>query len=180
MTIDVEHNRLFVAALGNNTLEVVDLRSAKVSQTVTGLKEPQGLFYIQEMGKLFVATGGDGKCYAYSGDPLRQLSTISIGDDADNLRYDGAAKKLYIGYGNGALAVIDAASLKRVGEIKLAGHPESFQLEKTGPRIFVNVPDHQELTVVDRSKQTVLTTWHLADLRANFPMAFVEETRRKS
>jgi DNA-binding beta-propeller fold protein YncE len=101
MGIDNEHQRLFVAALGNGTLEVLDLPSAKISQTITGLKEPQGVLYIQELGKLFVATGGDGKCFVYSGDPLRQIASIQVGDDADNVRYDKAAKRLFVGYGSG-------------------------------------------------------------------------------
>ena len=62
--------------------------------------------YVQDIGKLFIATGGDGKCYVYSGIPLRQLSVIDIGGDADNIRYDEAAKRIYVGYGDGALAVV--------------------------------------------------------------------------
>lgn len=138
MALDMEHQKLYVAALGNNTLEVLDLRAAKVIQTITGLKEPQGVVYIAELGKLFVTTGGDGKCYVYSGDPLRQVGVIEVGEDADNVRYDTAAKRLYVGYGGGALAAIDPSTLKRSGDIKLAGHPESFQLEKNGPRIYLN------------------------------------------
>ncbi len=178
MGIDTEHQHLFVAALGNGTLEVLDLRTAKISQTITGLKEPQGVLYVHDFRKLFVATGGDGRCYVYSGDPLRQVASIEVGDDADNLRYDETAKRLYVGYGSGALAVIDPGTLKHLGDIKLAAHPESFQLEKAGPRIYVNVPDARHMAVVDRSKQAVLATWPLGDLRSNFPMALIESTQR--
>jgi DNA-binding beta-propeller fold protein YncE len=178
LALDIEHQRLYVAALGNNTLEVLDLRAAKVSQTITRLKEPQGIVYVPDLGKLFVTTGGDGKCYAFAGDPLRQLSVLEIGEDADNIRYDAGGKRLYVGYGNGALGVVDASALKRLGDIKLAGHPESFQLEKTGPKIYVNVPDAQELTVVDRLKQNVLSRCSLNNLRANFPMALIEADHR--
>ncbi len=178
MGIDTEHQRLFVAGLGNGTLEVLDLRSSKISQTIPGLKEPQGILYVQEIGKLFVTTGGDGKCYVYSGDPLRQVASLEIGDDADNIRYDETAKRLYIGYGSGALAVVDPDTLKRLADIRLAAHPESFQPEKAGPRIYVNVPDARHVAVVDRTKQAVLTTWPLGDLRSNFPMALIESTHR--
>lgn len=178
MALDIEHQRLYVAALGNNTLEVLDLRAAKVTQAITGLKEPQGVVYVPALGKLFVTTGGDGKCYVFSGDPLRQLSVLDIGEDADNIRYDAAGKKLYVGYGSGALGAIDASTLKRSGDIKLAGHPESFQLEKTGPKIYVNVPDARQVAVVDRLKQDVLSRWPLENLQANFPMALVEADHR--
>ena len=178
MALDIEHQRLYVAALGNNTLEALDLRAAKVTQTITGLKEPQGVVYVPELGKLFVTTGGDGKCYVFSGDPLRQLSVLDIGEDADNIRYDAAEKRLYIGYGSGALGAVDASALKRLGDIKLAGHPESLQLEKTGPKIYVNVPDARQVAVVDRLKQQVLSTWPLEKLQANFPMALIEADHR--
>lgn len=178
MALDIEHQRLYVAALGNNTLEVLDLRAAKVTQTITGLKEPQGVVYVRDLGKLFVTTGGDGKCYAFAGDPLRQLSVFDVGEDADNIRYDAAGKRLYIGYGNGALGAIDAFTLKRLGDIKLAGHPESFQLERTGPKIYVNVPDARQVAVVDRLKQDVLSRWPLENLQANFPMALIEADPR--
>ena len=55
-------------SLGNNTLEICDLSKARVVQSIAGLKEPQGVAYVRETGKLFVATGGDGKCYVFSGD----------------------------------------------------------------------------------------------------------------
>ncbi len=178
LALDIEHQKLYVAALGNNTLEVIDLRAGKVVQTITGLKEPQGVVYIASMGKLFVTTGGDGKCYAYSGDPLRQLAVSEVGEDADNIRFDTAANRLYVGYGGGALAAIDPSTLTLLGEVKLAGHPESFQLEKTGPKIYVNVPDARQVAVVDRLKQTVLSTWPLENVQANFPMALNEATHR--
>ncbi len=178
MALDIEHQRLYVAALGNNTLEVLDLGAAKVRQTITGLKEPQGVVYLPEIRELFVSTGGDGKCYVYSGDPLRQLAVVDIGKDADNIRYDAAARRLYVAYGSGALAAIDPSTLKRLGDIKLAGHPESFQLEKAGPKIYVNVPDARQVIVVDRLKRQVLSTWPLEKLQANFPMALIEASQR--
>jgi YVTN family beta-propeller protein len=178
LALDSEHQRLYVAALGNNTLEVIDLRTGKVIQTVTGLKEPQGVIYVASMGKLFVSTGGDGKCYAYSGDPLRQLAVADVGEDADNIRYDAGANRLYVGYGGGALAAIDPSTLKRLGEVKLAGHPESFQLGNAGAKIYVNVPDARQVAVVDLLKQTVLSTWPLENVQANFPMALNEATHR--
>jgi len=178
MALDIEHRRLYVAALGNNSLEVLDLGASRVSQTVAGLKEPQGVAYVPDLGKLFVSTGGDGKCYVFSGDPLRQASMLELGADADNIRYDAAAKRLYVGYGDGALAAIDASTLKRAGDIGLGGHPESFQLEKAGPNIYINVPATRQVMVVDRIRQMVLSRWLLDDVQSNYPMALIEGSHR--
>ncbi len=178
MALDVARHRLFVAALGNNTLEVLDLRSSRVVQTVAGLEEPQGVAYVPGLDRLFVASGGDGKCHVYSGEPLRQLSVLDLGEDADNVRCDAAGGRLYVGYGSGAIAAIDPSTLKRLGSIRLEGHPESFQLEKQGPKVYVNVPDAGQVTVLDRVKLEVLSKWPLNNLRSNFPMALTEGGHR--
>jgi hypothetical protein len=49
-------------------------------------------------------------------------------------------RTVVVGYGKGALRIVDTASGQTVGDIPLPGHPESFQLEQRGSRVFVNVP----------------------------------------
>jgi hypothetical protein len=85
---------------------------------------------------------------------------------------------MYIGYGNGGLGITDAATGDKVGEIKLEGHPESFQLEKSGPRIFVNIPTSERIVVLDREKRATVTSWPTAGATANFPMALDETHHR--
>jgi DNA-binding beta-propeller fold protein YncE len=178
MAIDMEYRRLFVAATENNSLEVIDLRTDRVVQSLHGLKNPQDLVYIHHAGRLYVTAGGDGKCHVFSGYPLRETGAFTIGEDADNIRYDPAADRLYIAYGKGALSVHHPASMRRIAEIRLPGHPESFQLETGGPKIYVNVPGAGQIAVVDRVKEQVLTSWRLDGLQDNYPMALVEEDQR--
>lgn len=178
MAVDLAHKRFYVAALVNNTLEVLDLRAGKVSQTVTGLKEPQGVVFVPDTGTLYVTTGGDGKCLAFSGDPLTRTAEADAGADADNIRYDVSTRRLYVGYGSGALGIIDAPALKLAGSVKLEGHPESFQLEKSGPKIYVNVPTARQIAVIDRVKQTVLARWPIETAQSNFPMVLIEASHR--
>jgi DNA-binding beta-propeller fold protein YncE len=178
MAIDLKGKRLFVVALGNNSLEILDLQAGKHIYRIRGLKEPQGVVYIPELNKIFVTNGGDGSCKIFDGDSFRLIDTVKFSDDADNIRYDPRTKHIYVGYGNGALGTIDASSGKHIGDVRLAGHPESFQLEETRPRIFVNVPTANHIAVVDRSKLAVIATWALVDARANFPMALDETNHR--
>jgi DNA-binding beta-propeller fold protein YncE len=104
--------------------------------------------------------------------------TVDCGDDADNVRYDETAKKIYVGYGKGTLAVLDAKTGAKLADIKLAGHPESFRLETGGARIFVNVPGAGHIAVVDREKGTVAETWPLKEAKSNFPMILDEANHR--
>jgi len=174
-SIDLEAKRLFAAALGNNSLEVIDIATNKRIQSIPNLKKPTGSAYIPQLNRLAIASGDDGMCRFFDGSPLKLVGEIKDLDDADNVRYDATNKKLYVGYAGGALAVIDPEKMQKLADIKLDAHPESFQLEKNGPRIFINIPDSREVAVVDRQKQTVIARWPLKDAQANFPMAIDEQ-----
>jgi YVTN family beta-propeller protein len=176
--IDTKGHRLFVAALGNNTLEVLDTASGKTIKTITGLRKPTGVLYFSEANEIAVANGDEGTFKVFDGATYQLVKTVGALDDADNVRFDPKTKLIYVGYAEGALAVIDAATIKQTGSIKLAAHPESFQLEQQGSRIFVNVPDAQHVAVIDREKQTVTATWPMTTFRANFPMALDEANHR--
>src|SRR5207253_564450 len=128
--------------------------------------------------KIFVANAKSGACEVFDGSSFKPIKSIKFSDDADNIRYDAAARRVYVGYGSGGLGIIDAATGDQLGAIKLEGHPESFQLEKSGPRIFVNIPTSQKIAVVDREKRAAVTAWPVAGATANFPMALDETHHR--
>jgi outer membrane protein assembly factor BamB len=169
--------RLFVAALGSDMVAEIDTKRRKLVGTIRGIKEPQGVCYIAKSNKLAVASGGDGKVRIYDHDS-KLLGSVDSLDDADNIRYDSASNLLYVGYGQGALAIIDPDKVLKVAEIPLDGHPESFQLERKDNRIFVNVPTADEIEILDREKRLVLTRWKLTTGHNNFPMALDETNQR--
>jgi hypothetical protein len=105
------------------------------------------------------------------------LRTAKTSGDADNVRYDQKAGRVYVGYAAGALAAFDADG-RTLGDVKLAGHPESFQLESLGPRIFINVPGAKQVAVVDRGTQAQVGSWPVTAAGANYPMALDEANRR--
>ncbi len=178
MAVDLKRQRLFVAELGNDSLGVIDLANRKLIRTITGLKEPQGVGYEPSTDMLYVANAGDGSVRSFEGSDYKTAGRIELGSDADNIRVDAAAKRIFVGYGSGALAVIDSSTRKRVGDISLQAHPESFQIDPDTSQIFVNVPDARGIAVVDRVSQKQIGKWPLADRGANFPMA-LDHVRRE-
>jgi hypothetical protein len=176
MSID-RAGRLFVSALGNNSLEVIDTKAGALLRSVPDLHEPQGVLFLQDFGKVAVASAEDGEYRAFDAESLKLVGAIKLGDDADNVRYDEQDRRVYVGYGAGALAIIDPAGGAHRGDIPLDGHPESFQMEKSGPRIFVNVPAARHIAVVDREKRSVVARWPVA-AADNFPMALNEADAR--
>jgi len=177
MSIDVKGQRLFVSALGNNTVEVIDLKAGKRTNTISGLQEPQGALYVPANDRLYIASSKDGTVKMFDGTSLQLLKTIEYGDDADNLRYDSSRRRVYVGYGDGALAELDSEGQK-VAETKLSAHPESFQLEKNSPRIYVNLPKSRKIGVVDRETHSIVTTWGIGLSLANYAMALDEPNHR--
>lgn len=177
--VDPAGQRLFVAALGNHTLEVLDLADGGARITsIPGLNEPQGVAYLPSLHRIVVATRAGGTVTAFDDGSYRPVATMTGLNDADNLRYDAAANLLYLGHGDGALGVIEPASMKLVADIPLPGHPESFRLEESGPRVFVNVPPTREILVVDRVQRSVVAHISLGNLLNNYPMSLDESGHR--
>ena len=176
--LDAAGERLFVCALGNNTVEVLDLRKGERVRSITGLGAPQGIVYIPELDRLFVANDKGGICKIYDAKSYQPVGEINFKDDADNVRYDDSSKRIYVGFGSGGIGIISTAEGKTVGSIKLAAHPEAFELEKHGRRIFVNVPNARQVAVIDRDRGGVIATWKTDGAFGNFPMALDENNHR--
>jgi DNA-binding beta-propeller fold protein YncE len=178
VAFDPTNERLFVCALGNNSVEIIDLRKGERIHSIANLGSPQGVAYVAELDRLFVANDDGGICRIYDAKSFRQVSELSLKDDADNVRYDVASKKIYVGFGSGGIAIVNAADGKQVGSIKLSAHPEAFELERNGKRIFVNVPNSRHVAVIDREKGEVVATWKTDLAFGNFPMALDEANHR--
>ena len=175
---DPAGERLFVCALGNNTVEVIDLHKGQRIHSITGLGTPQGIAYIPELDRIFVANDKGGICKIYDGKSFQAVGELNFQDDADNVRYDEATKKIYVGFGSGGIGVVNVPDGKQLGSIKLSAHPEAFQLEKNGNRIFVNVPNSRHVEVIDRDKGEVIARWKTDLAFGNFPMALDEANHR--
>jgi DNA-binding beta-propeller fold protein YncE len=177
-TIDPKRKRVIVSALGNNTVEIVDAFAGRRIHSISGLSDPQGTLYVAEFDRLYVANAGDGTVRVFDGTSYAPVASIEFGEDADNLRYDAAAKRVYVAYGDGAIGAIDPKTNARLDvNYKLEAHPEGFQLETKGPRIFVNLADKKSVAVIDR-KTGKITTWQLGGGAANFPLTLDEAHQR--
>ena len=180
-TFDAKRKRVIGAALGNNTVEVVDTFAGRDIHSIAGAAEPQGVAYVGDLKKLFVANGEDGKLRIYDGDSFQLLNTVEIGEDPDNVRYDPAEKKVYVAYGGdegGGIAVIDPATGKRLEDVaKLDAHPESFQIATSKPVIYANIATKAKVVLIERTSHQV-TDWPLKSGKGNYPMALDEADHR--
>ena len=176
LSADPRTHRIFIAALGNDTVEVINTESGQ-RRTILGLGEPQGVLYLPDSDRLLIANGGSNHVDLVDVASLSVVRRIGSMDDADNVRYDPSAHQVWVGYGKGALRLLDPVTGGSGGEIPLPGHPESFQLEQDGPRAFVNVPTAKKVVVVDRAKRQVVDRWETPDASA-YPMGLDENGHR--
>ncbi|MGN6268029.1 MAG: YncE family protein [Ginsengibacter sp.] len=175
MDVNLKDQVVYIAALGNNTLEAVSLADGKVLHSIAGLDEPQGVCYVPQTKEIFVANGGSGDCYFYDADNYKKMATIHLSADADDVRYDSATQKIYAGYGSGGIAIIDARSHDEVGNIKLPSHPEGFQVDKRNGLLYVNLPNTGVIGVADVGKSKLINEWNKNYHAGNFPMALDSE-----
>jgi hypothetical protein len=177
LAVDLSRQRLFVAELGNDSVAVVDLNARKVRHVIAGLKEPQGIGYVPSSDMVFVANAGDGTVLLFRGEDYEPVGQLDLGDDADNIRIDPVSGHVFVGYGDGALAIIDPATNGKIADIPLHAHPESFQLARSDRRIFVNVPKAGEIAVVDRFAGKQTASWVIEN-GSFFPMMLDEASGR--
>ena len=173
LAIDLGRKRLFVAELGNDSVDVVDLDKQQVMHRLTGLREPQGVLYVPSADRLVVASAGDGTLRLFSADTFAVQGGIDLGNDADNVRLGPDQHDVLVGYGNGGLAVVDPTHGTVRMTIKLAAHPEGFQVTPEG-RAYVNVPDARGIDVADLNTGNTVATWTFPGVSGNFPMALGE------
>ncbi len=178
---DMAGKRLFLAALGNDTVEVIDLAAGRVVRSIDGVKEPQGVGFVPALNRLVIAEGDGDVVDVMDGSTFERVGRIEHLDDADNVRVDAKTGLVYVGAGSGkssALAKVDAKAASLVRQFALPGHPEAFALEEAGPRIYVNVPTDRSVVVLDRTSGATIARWALRDASSNFPMALDEAAHR--
>ena len=178
---DSKANRLFVAATGNHSVEVLDLNSGKITESLTGIGKPHGLAWIPTTGRLYVSDGTEGDLKIFAGSPLSLGKSIKLSDDADDMVYDAKSKLLYVGHGGtdatnpAGIAVIDTTSQTLLTNLLVATHPESLEIDNANDRIFVNVAQAAEVVVIDGASHTQTASWKLTRAKDNVPLAYDEE-----
>jgi DNA-binding beta-propeller fold protein YncE len=175
MGVDNKTNRVFAAVYGNDSVEVLDVaRGRRVHSMQAEFVKPQMALYLPDLNRIVVSNEGDGACKVFDADTYKLLDTVKFPDDADQLRYDPKTKRVYVG----AIGAFDATTNKRIdGDFELGAHPESFQIEEQGSKIFVNLASISQIAVIDRSTKKI-ENWKLKEAGTNFPMALDEEHHR--
>lgn len=186
-TADLAGHRLFLTAEKNGAVEVFDLRTNKLIHSITDFDEPHSMVYRPDLKKLFVVDGGAAELKIYRADSYERVGSMKLEDDCDSMAYDPVTKYMYIvNGGRGAhtpysfISIVDTTAARKLADIKIdTDRVEALALETSGPRLFVNLTGLNAVGVIDRKKQTLLTTWSVARVgQQNVPLVFDEFDHR--
>lgn len=169
LAADPVHHRLFVAEIANGSVDAVDLDTG-ASHRITGLSEPQGVAYLPALDQIAVSTGGDGSVAFFNAQSLASVGKLKVGGDADNLRVVSPTGQLAVGYGSGAIALIEPATRRVTQSFALPAHPEAFQIDGERHRAFVNLPNAGAVASIDLVTGKVSTKLRAPHM-LTFPMA---------
>jgi 4-phytase/acid phosphatase len=178
LVIDEAGHRLFIAATTSHSVEVINLKTDKVEQSISGLGKPHGLAWVAATKSLYVADGALGELRVYRGAPLALAGKIKLSDDADDMVYDAARQLLFVGHGGkdaanpARVAIVNTADFSLQANVLLATHPEGLAVDPQGGRVFVNVADAGEVAVIDTASMKITSHWKLTKAADNVPMAF--------
>ena len=176
--IDLSGKRLFAAATGNHSVEVINLTSSKVEQSISGLGKPHGLAWVAATSSLYVADGSLAELRWYQGNPLKLAGALKLSDDADDMVYSESAQQLYVGHGGSntanpaRIAIVDTSTFNLKANIAVVSHPEALDINPSGNRVFANIAGAGEVAVVDASSDAVDVHWKLTNAADNVPMAY--------
>src|SRR5216684_7907533 len=186
-TPDVEGHRLFLTAEANGKVQVFDTNTNKLIHTIEDLKAPHAILYRQDLKKLFIVDGDDSAIKVYDSDSYQMTAQIKLSIDADSIAYDPATNYLYVVNGGreahtpySLISVVDTNTSTKLRDIKInSNHIEAIVLEKSGPRMFLNITGQNAVGVLHRDKNELAATWPLpAGDTQNVAMALDEANHR--
>jgi DNA-binding beta-propeller fold protein YncE len=184
--VDLKGNRLFVSSEEEPAVEVFDLRTNKHLQSLTEFKEPHNVLPFPELKKIYVVDGEASEVKILDYDTYKLIGHIELTIDADPVVYDPASKYLYVVNGGREaktptclISIVDTTTGKKLADMKLeTNRLESMAIEKSGPRLFVNMTGINSIGVVDREKRAVVQTWPITAGKDNVPLQYDEATHR--
>ncbi len=185
LTPDLKNNRLFVVPEDNKSIEVYNIRTGKFIHSIKGIGVGHSVFYRPDINRIFVTDGSDGDLKIFNGTTYALLKKVKLLADSDATGYDPVTHDLYIADGGldaklnyTFLEIVNTDSGEKVGQIKIdSNRLEAMVVEKSGPRLFLNMTEKNSIGVIDRTKQAVVAVWPLT-CKVNASVAFDEKNHR--
>lgn len=160
LAYDGDAKRLFITR-GTHVM-VVDAKTLKATDDITGLAGIHGVALAPELGRGFITSGGDDMLAIFDLKTLKVLDKVKVGGRPDAVLYDASAKRVYtFNAKTQDSTVVDAATGKIVGTVPLDGKPETGVADGKG-NVYVNLEDRSEIVRIDTTKLKVAEHYPMA------------------
>ena len=160
LAYDGDAKRLFITR-GTHVM-VVDAKTLKATDDITGLAGIHGVALAPELGRGFITSGGDDMLAIFDLKTLKVLDKVKVGGRPDAVLYDASAKRVYtFNAKTQDSTVVDAATGKIVGTVPLGGKPETGVADGKG-NVYVNLEDRSEIVRIDTTKLKVAEHYPMA------------------
>lgn len=179
LAMDQKSGRVYVAALRDGSLRVLDHTMMKVAQVVPELPEPQGVLMLEDQRRLLVTCGdGSVRVFKIADDGVAtEERKVYLGGEADAVRYDERNKRAWVGHGK-FVTSFDPATGEKSKSIELPAMCDGVAVEQRGGRVFANVGAEGKVVVIDKEKNAIETTWELKEAKGNNPIDLDEDNAR--
>jgi DNA-binding beta-propeller fold protein YncE len=183
--IDLSGNRLFVVGEEAQQVLVFDLAAGKFIRAIK-VDHPHAVLYREDLNRIYITDEGKGVVNIYDGKNYDLLKAVPLKVDTDSIGYDPATHYLYVDNGGDnahepftMLSVVDTSAATKLADIKIDGDTlEAMALEKSGDRLFLNNPAKNEVEIIDRKTNKLVTSWPVKLGKGNATMAFDESAHR--
>jgi YVTN family beta-propeller protein len=175
--VDAATHRLFIAR--NDRVMVVDTRTGKLLDEITGMHRAHGIAISTSLGKAFVSNGDSGDVGVVDLKTLKlERRFPAAAKNPDAIVYDETLHRLItMNGGSNSISIIDPMAGKVTASVDLPGKPEFAAVDERG-NLWVNLEDVSKLVRVDLKAAKVAAVWTLAPCEAPSGLAFDKASRR--
>ena len=165
VTVDAPNHRLFVTR-STHTM-VIDTDSGAVLGDIAGQVRSHGVAIVPRLGRGFITDGGgSGAIIVFDLKTYAILGRIPAMPDSDGIIYDAKQDRVLAVSGDGAALMvfppdIDPKNGKIDQTIELGGSPEFLTSDGSG-KVYINIEDKDEVSVVDLRSRKVVARWPVA------------------
>jgi len=178
LTVDPTAGRLYVPHGSANTLEIVDVKSARIIGSVPNLPGIKGIALSSDPNVVFTANGNDGSVSVVDVKALKVLVNIPMGRSADAIDYNPVNGLIMVTVNNDVLGFIDEKTRKEVGSLQLPGKAELRAVETPQGNVFQAINDKDEVLLIDPVTRSILKTYKGCDIKSPTGIVFDPDQQR--
>jgi DNA-binding beta-propeller fold protein YncE len=146
--------RVYVAHTANDAVEVIDIETRKLVESIGGLPAVAGAL-VAEPDRVFTSNRGEDTVGVFRAVPAPRVEKIATGMRPNGLAYDGRRDRLLAAHvgdpavpGSRTVSVIDVGARKRVADVAVAGRTRWTVYDPVADVFHVNIADPPQIVVV--------------------------------